>query len=323
MNLVRYVPILLVLCMLLCNLVGCGNTATDTENTDESIRIDDTATDTDSTDESIKTDDTTADTTKEDNETEIDDLENQTALNKNQTYEILFIGNSYTFYNATVPAELASIVKSAEYSVNVDSVTKGAWSLEQFADPNDEMGKQVVEKLLSKQYDFVVLQEQSHAPVSNPEKFYSGARALVKKIEDCGATPVFYCTWGRKAGNADIVKYNLVDNETMTWNLAAAYTKMGKELDAPVAYVGPVFYDIYTSTEMNIYHADGSHPSALGTYIAAFTIACTIFKVSPEDIVYNFNLPYADFEFIKDSINKNVFGTPEIPDKYLQAYGLK
>ena len=55
-------------------------------------------------------------------------------MKKNKTYEILFIGNSYTFFNATVPTEQAKIAQTAGYSVNVESVTKGAWSLEQFAD---------------------------------------------------------------------------------------------------------------------------------------------------------------------------------------------
>ncbi|MBE6634470.1 MAG: hypothetical protein E7620_09050, partial [Ruminococcaceae bacterium] len=73
-------------------------------------------------------------------------------LKKDKTYEILFIGNSYTFFNSGVPAELKALATCAGYSVNVDSVTKGGYALEQFADVNGPMGQQVREKLLEKRY---------------------------------------------------------------------------------------------------------------------------------------------------------------------------
>ena len=52
------------------------------------------------------------------------EMENKSPLEKNKTYEILFIGNSYTYYNSTVPEEFRKIALSAGYTVNVDSVTK-------------------------------------------------------------------------------------------------------------------------------------------------------------------------------------------------------
>ena len=263
--------------------------------------------------------------------TTIDDKNNTTedikdmfdSLSKDKEYSILFIGNSYTYYNDTVPKMFKKIAESVGYKVNVDSVTKGGYSLEQFADPSDEKGKEVDERLTSNKYDYVFLQEQSHTPVSNPEKFYSGVRKLVLKIKDSGAEPVFYCTWGRRADNKDIQKFNLIDNETMTWNLAAAYRKMGEELKAPVANVGLVFRDLYTSSGIGLYHEDGSHPSEVGTYVAALTLFSTLFGVSTADVTYDFYLHAPTWTTIKDSVEGIVFNTPEIPDKYLEAYGLK
>ena len=57
------------------------------------------------------------------------EMENKSPLEKNKTYEILFIGNSYTYYNSTVPEEFRKIALSAGYTVNVDSVTKGSYFL--------------------------------------------------------------------------------------------------------------------------------------------------------------------------------------------------
>ena len=102
---------------------------------------------------------------------------------KDKTYDILFIGNSYTFYNSTVPTEFKNIAASAGYTVNVDSITKGGYTLLKFADSQDNMGAQVHEKLSTKKYDFVFIQEQSHTPVTNRENFYAGARALVQNTE--------------------------------------------------------------------------------------------------------------------------------------------
>ena len=128
---------------------------------------------------------TQANETNEAKETGTQDTESQEAPDteepmKDKTYDILFIGNSYTYYNSTVPTEFKNIAASAGYTVNVDSVTKGGYTLLKFADSQDNMGAQVHEKLSTKKYDFVFIQEQSHTPVTNRENFYAGARALVQ-----------------------------------------------------------------------------------------------------------------------------------------------
>lgn len=271
------------------------------------------------------TDGTQANETNEAKETGTQDTESQEAPDteepmKDKTYDILFIGNSYTYYNSTVPTEFKNIAASAGYTVNVDSVTKGGYTLLKFADSQDNMGAQVHEKLSTKKYDFVFIQEQSHTPVTNRENFYAGARALVQKIRDAGAVPVFYSTWGRQEGNKDIEKFDLVNNETMTWNLAASYTKMGKELDVSVAYVGLAFRALYTGTNINLYHSDGSHPSPTGTFVAALTLFSTLFQVSTNDVTYDFGLQSSEWDMIKEAVETTVFNTPKIPDKYLDAY---
>ena len=123
-------------------------------------------------------------------------------LDKEKEYRILFIGNSYSHYN-TMPTEIfAPIAKAAGYKVTVDTVLKGSYTMQGFADPNDTYGKQVHAKLKSNvKYDFVVIQEQSSRPISDPALFYDGARALDALIKANGAKTVFYSTWGRKTGD--------------------------------------------------------------------------------------------------------------------------
>ena len=115
---------------------------------------------------------------------------------------VLFIGNSYTYYNSlwTIFRGLAS---KAGYKVTVSSITSGGYTLEKFADPDDEHGKKVAEALDPKnagKYDFVVLQEQSKRPAldGGRARFYNATRELCEKIRAIGAEPILYSTWARK-----------------------------------------------------------------------------------------------------------------------------
>lgn len=305
----KFLCMVLALTMITCAFVGCNETKDEPKETEESTAPQTEAT----TPEETEPEETTAAEEEEDK-----------ALSKDKTYSVLFIGNSYTFYNTTVPAEFQKAAESAGYKVTVDSVTQGAYTLQQFADVNDTKGAEVHERFVYNQYDFVVLQEQSHTPMTNPNKFYEGARALVKKIRAIDAEPIFYCTWGRRNDNGDIAKFNLGNNEIMTWNLAASYRKIGEELNAAVAYVGPVFYELYSGTDINVFHTDGSHPSKIGTYIAALTIFSTIFGVSAQEATYNYpGTSTAVCNGLKEFVDDAVFTLPKIPDEYLKKYGLE
>ena len=78
---------------------------------------------------------------------------------------VLFIGNSFTYYNDMPSTYFLSLAAKAGYRVRVTAITKGGYTLEKFADPADEQGKRVAEALDAKnagKYDYVVLQEQLH-----------------------------------------------------------------------------------------------------------------------------------------------------------------
>ena len=88
---------------------------------------------------------------------------------------ILFIGNSYTFYNKMPTEIFAKIAEAEGYTLDIDSVTKGGYTLEKFADPTDEYGAKVESALSGdKKYDFVILQEQSLRPATEKvSEFYA------------------------------------------------------------------------------------------------------------------------------------------------------
>ncbi len=206
-------------------------------------------------------------------------------FDKEKTYRVLFIGNSYTARNS-LSQLFTSIAKSAGYTkLTATAITKGGWYLDKHADAKDEIGQKVDAVLKKNTYDFVVIQEQSVCPVSDPGRFYDGVRAIVKKIRDNGAEPILYCTWGRKTGHSTLKEFGLT-NETMTWKLAAAYTAIGEELGVRVAYAGPAFYEVYRQygSKIELYDTDSTHPSATGSYLAALTIFSEIFGADPAEI---------------------------------------
>lgn len=239
-------------------------------------------------------------------------------LPKDKTYNILFIGNSYTYTNDMPTAYFEKMAESCGYDVQITAITKGAYTLEKFADPTDPYGERVEINLSgSDSYDYVILQEQSIRPITNPEKFQEGARNLVARIRAIGAQPVLYATWGRQTGSEKLTDLNLT-NETMSWKLAAAYAAVGAELDVPVVHVGVAFLDANTKGNVNLYNPDLSHPSAEGSYLAALTLFSGIFGVDPGAVSYGANIPGDDVAAMQAAAKKVVLNEVVIPETYKQ-----
>ena len=94
---------------------------------------------------------------------------------------ILFIGNSYTYYN-DMPKMLESLARAAGFYAEVASVTKGGYTLARLASDDNENGRRVTAALSGDmKYDRVILQEQSVLPAAEPERFAEGLRAITEK----------------------------------------------------------------------------------------------------------------------------------------------
>ena len=238
-------------------------------------------------------------------------------LDKTKTYNILFIGNSYTYYNDMPEMIFAQIAKSAGYKVNVVSITKGGYYLSQHADPNNEKGAVVASSINAGKWDYVILQEQSTCAIDDPARFYTAVRTLCEKIRAKGATPILYETWGRKVGHEYLTTSGLT-NETMTWKLAAGYEAIGDELGIDVAYAGLAFRDVYSkyASTIELYNADRTHPSATGSYLAALTLFADIFGSDLSDVTYTNVSDEGHTQILKEAARKAVFETPEIPESY-------
>jgi hypothetical protein len=238
-----------------------------------------------------------------------------------KTYNILFIGNSYTYYNDMPTVLFKKIAESAGYKVRITAITCGGHYISEFADPKDAYGANVYSALdpsARTKYDYVILQDQSVSPAADDTRgaFYDGARILVDMIKATGAEPIFYATWSRKAGSSILTDYGWT-TEDMTWRLAAAYTAIANELDAKVAYAGLGFAEFYSKMpSIDLHDPDKSHPSYEGSYLAALTLFSTIFNEDPTKITYIGNVKNKIAESIQSAVKTVLETTPEIPDKY-------
>ena len=176
---------------------------------------------------------------------------------------ILFIGNSYTFFNSGLDKQLKGLAPSIE----TECIAIGGYTLEKHWTEGN-----AVQIIREGKWDYVILQEQSQIPVINQKKFYDYVRKFDEEIRQRGAKTILLMTWERP----DSKQFGVT-----TDNLATAYTAVGKELGIKVAPAGLAFArSISDKPELALYSQDG-HPTVEGTYLAACVLYQTIFENSP------------------------------------------
>jgi hypothetical protein len=176
---------------------------------------------------------------------------------------VLFIGNSYTYYNnmtalvaAFASADLESRPVDSQSQVVGGASLESLWGLSKTRQMIDAGG-----------WDFVVLQEQSSLPIESPERMLKFGRRFDSRIKNVGAKTVLFVTWSRRGQQG-----------TQQW-IDSAYAKLTASTGAIVAPVGPAWrIALAGDPKMPLYDLDGHHPSILGSYIAA----CTFYLVLTE-----------------------------------------
>lgn len=194
------------------------------------------------------------------------------------TTRILFIGNSYTYYNSS-PELLKGLAKEKfpNQVVETQLISQGGMTLELHW-----KGDRARQAIQSKDWDYVVLQEQSKLGMGTiiDERTYFGetslffeyARKFEGEIKKSGAKTVFFMTW------------STVSHPEEQKILTHAYTSMAKELGAKLAPVGLVWDKVRDNDQIDLYAVDGSHPSVAGSYLVATTLFATLFEESPVNL---------------------------------------
>ena len=180
---------------------------------------------------------------------------------------ILMLGNSFIFTN-NMPQMLAELT-----GAEVVHHTRGGARLSEQLHPNTKLGGRTQAALQDEKWDYVVLQEMSHGPITAPKSFFSSVEQLCRQIRANGAVPILFATWAYQRGEAKLTDKGW-DYDEMAQKLSEAYHKAARDNNALIADVGNRFYEL--SHAQNLYAADGVHPNEAGSHIAAETIAAVI-----------------------------------------------
>jgi hypothetical protein len=183
-----------------------------------------------------------------------------------KSMRVLFIGNSYTYFN-DLPWLTQQLAESAKETriIETEMVVAGGATLK-----NHWKQGQALRLLKAKHWDYVVLQEQSTLPITNPQEMYKYASLFDAEIKRVNSQTVFYLTWA---------KQNQPETQQILTN---SYMNVAKELKAKVAPVGIVWQKIQEKNlKLNLYSSDQSHPSPIGSYVAACVFYTTFYGNSP------------------------------------------
>jgi hypothetical protein len=189
---------------------------------------------------------------------------------------ILFIGNSYTDINGGVDKHIMGLAPNTHAA----RIAPGGVNLE-----GHWCNANTLNAIHTGRWDFVVLQEQSQAPIFNTKNFFEYAGRLNSEIKKAGAETVLFMTWERP----DSVQYGVT-----TVNLSKTFTSFGQQLGVKVAPVGSAFSrSLQERPGLKLYSFDG-HPTLQGTYLVACVFYGIIFKRSPVGNPYFAGLSDAD-----------------------------
>lgn len=225
-----------------------------------------------------------------------------------QSNKVLFIGNSYTYVN-NLPELILMMMTSSGEDMDYQMSAPGGCTFQQHCSVSSSYIQQ-------EGWDFVVLQEQSQLPSFPESQFmqdcYPYAVSLCSMIQESNpyAQIVFYMTWGRKNGDQQNCPYYppLCTYQGMDSLLNLRYMRMAEDNHAWVSPVGAVWHyirDHYPDVEL--YQSDESHPSYIGSYVAACCFYTMFTGHDPNGITWNGTLDATTASILKNAAKTVVF----------------
>jgi hypothetical protein len=208
---------------------------------------------------------------------------------------VLFVGNSFSFYNNGIHNHYSALLRAAnkwqtgKSYARLNTISGGALSEHVVSVPH-------LLQAADKPYDAVVLQGHSTEPVSKNKKaaFIQGVQQLDASIKQAKAQTILFMTWGYEGEAA------------MAQALAQAYIEAGNSIAALVVPVGLAFtqaqqqfpeINLYVKDVLGLnqqgqltYRKDIKHPSSAGTYLAACVFYASLQQASPLGLAFHADL---------------------------------
>lgn len=197
-----------------------------------------------------------------------------------ETIDVFFLGNSYIYYN-NLPDQLEGLAASLSGGPDIRTAyhLHGGFSLQRHL-TDGHLPQAILSQAPESGFDIVVLQEQSRlgtayaddeaGTIGAPDAFFSAGARAIRMAEEVGAEPLLYMTWAKEVFPGQ------------TEALASAYEALGASHDAGVAPAGRAWARVRNERpDLQLFHPDGSHTSAMGTYLVACVMYATITGRSP------------------------------------------
>ena len=186
------------------------------------------------------------------------------AQDKN-TENILFIGNSFTFY-WNLPLVVEAMANERNYNFDITQSTASGSSLKDHWFENDELKLKTL--ITTGRYDRVVLQDHSLNPLQNLVESRRYFIDFIEWVKANNGAPYIYATWMYKGISNN--NYNVVDP------IQDALQPVADKTGAVMVPIDQAFRTIQKRhPNIPIFMSDNKHPSPIGTYLAA----CVYFRI--------------------------------------------
>jgi len=208
------------------------------------------------------------------------------SLENTEPTRILFIGNSYLYYNDSLHNHLRRMAEEKfpdrSNLISYKSSTIGGSRLEHH---NIDHLLKATNIGVKTPFELVILQGGSREPLSKKsrEQFHKQVKIMISKIKANGGEAALYMTHAYVKPHKDYAVGMIKDIKSL-------YLKAGNDNQSLVIPVGLAFEKAYQySPDIKLHKDfDGSHPSLLGTYLAANVVFAALFKTSPIGLTYNY-----------------------------------
>ena len=237
---------------------------------------------------------------------------------ENDSLKILWIGNSYTYYN-NLPALVTQLAGEQGLKLSPVRFLKGGQRLS-----GHLKNKKLTEALAKGGFDYVVIQEQSTLPahstrlVAAETYHYTHILDSLIKKGSPDAHVIIYMTWGHKYTNVHNKKekdpsypmdgnYDFFQNRMITSGVEMAY-----ENHAWCAPVGIAWQKVrHKYPYIELYAKDGYHPSLEGSFMAAHCFLSTILQ-KPYVSSFTAGLPEHIASILRQEAQNAVFGNMQL-----------
>ena len=186
--------------------------------------------------------------------------------------KLLFIGNSYTFFN-NLPATVCALSARDGEPWTAERYLRGGAGMRTHLCDNfgiaanrgpycqelDPVRVGVLTRLLETKWDAVVLQGQSMDTVRTPDDFFAYGKALADLVRSSGSGRVLlYQTWARQ------------HFPEMQCVITRHYDRLAAAAGCEVVRVGEAWARVFAERPDFVLHTpDRSHPNPCGSYLAA------------------------------------------------------